>query len=236
MIGLYPFMNYPGVVLTHSELPGNQWSFLSPEGIFERQHTLARWNEFIAGWKDLPGGGCGYEAMSGHGRGILGYGIALSPSDDSVRLELQITNHSNELWRDLFVDMCLMHIRAPEFYDPQYKRTFIDIPGGKRRVSELAEREQRPLFIRHERSNESMHFYAPPKNRFWNWSDTRTTGNVVTTRSIDGQRSVSFEWEEIQMIACNWDLEHGCVHADPYLGNIPPGESRRISGMITFGR
>lgn len=139
------------------------------------------------------------------------YGISLTPSsNDVLQLELAVTNAGTEPWRDVFVDTCLMHIRAPEFYDPDYRRTFVRTTEKQHTcVGDLALAPQRPIFIRDGRDTANMHFYAPVRSQFWTWSVTRVAGNRVQTHSRDGRWSVTFGWENIQLIACNWDKDMG---------------------------
>lgn len=231
MIRVYPFMLHPGVVLAHTDLPADQWSLLSPEGVFDREATLSR-TEYVALWQDLPDGGVGYQARGDGGRGRVEYTFSLMPEEDCVALELAVGNRDHRPWKEVFVDVCLMQIRAPHFFDPEYSRTYVVGQSGLTPVAHLVASPQRPVFRHSGRTTDSLHFFT--SGSFWDVSDVEVSGNIVLTRSVDGEWTVAFAWDQLHMVACNSDGAHGCVHADPHLGDIAPGETKRVRGRITI--
>lgn len=246
MIGLYPFMLYPGVVLAHPELPDDQWSLLTPEGVFNHmpegtrpglvgEKTLSR-SEYTAMWRNLPGGGVGYEARSASGQGPIRYGISLVPGDDCVDLELTVTNCQDRAWEEVMVDLCLMNIRAPRFYDADYRRTYVIGPAGLTPVADFMASPKRPVFRRAGRTKGSLHFFWPENSKFWNMTDVELSGNLVLTQSVDGEWTAAFGWEDLYAVTCNQDLAHGCVHADPHVGDIAPGQAGQVKGKIYIAR
>jgi len=234
MIGVYPFMLYPGVVLAHPELPDDQWSLLTPEGVFNNVETLSR-VDYIAMWRNLPGGGVGYESRES-GQGLVKYGFSLVPGDDSIDLELAITNCNDKMWKGVMTDICLMNIRAPHFYDAEYTRTYVIVPEGLARVADFMKSPARPVFRRAGHIRESLHFFSRERSSFWYMTDIELADNLVLTQSVDGEWTVAFGWEDLHMAACNSDTAHGCVHANPYLGDIAPGQANRVRGKIYIAR
>lgn len=235
MIGLYPFMLYPGVVLAHPELPDDQWSLLTPEGVFNHEQTLSR-SEYVAMWSNLPGGGVGFEARSASGQGPVRYGISLASGEDCIDLELTVANCQDRVWQEVMVDLCLMNIRAPHFYDADYRRTYVLGPAGLTPVVDFMASPRRPVFRWAGRTKGSLHFFWPENSRFWDMTDVELPGNLVMTRSVDGNWTAAFGWEDLYMVACNRDTAHGCVHADPHLGDVAPGQASRVKGKIYIAR
>ncbi|MFA5865061.1 MAG: hypothetical protein WC975_10300 [Phycisphaerae bacterium] len=232
MIHLYPFMLYPGVVLAHSEFPEDQWSLLSPEGIFCSGRTLFR-QEYVALWQNGPNGQIFYEAINPpmENQGLVKYRFLMAPGNDVIDIKLTLTNLENQPWKEVMVDICLMDVRAPHFYDPDYTRTFVVTHKGLSPVAEFLASPQRPVFRKAGRTGDSMHFFGPP-NTNWIIMPEQVVQNIVITQSVDRKWTVGFGWEELSMVACNSDLAHGCIHADPHLGDIDPGRSVTVAGKI----
>ena len=231
MIGVYPFMLYPGVVMAHPDLSEDQWSLLTPEGVFNENETLSR-GGYTAMWENVPEGGVGYEARCEGGKGPVQYGIKLVPGEDVVDLELRITNCQEQVWKEVMADICLMNIRAPHFYDGEYRRTFVIGPSGLTHVSEFIASPKRPVFRRKGRKKDALHFYWPENSTFWNMTDVEISGDIVLTQSVDGEWTAAFGWEALAMVSCNTDAAHGCVHANPHLTNIPAGGAGTVRGKI----
>ncbi|OHE72603.1 MAG: hypothetical protein A2007_06495 [Verrucomicrobia bacterium GWC2_42_7] len=224
-------MGYPGVVITHSELPDNQWSLLTPEGVFCTGRILSR-TEYAAKWQNLPRGGIYYETKnhSNKTNGCVEYYFSMLPCEDVIDLTLKITNLDELIWRQVMADICLMNVRAQNFYDPDYSRTFIATRKGISPVSDFMESPKRPVFFKASKDSASMHFYIG--NPFWNITDINITENIVMTQSIDGRWTIGFGWQDICMISCNSDEYHGCHHSNPYLGDIVPNQTAQINGKI----
>jgi len=225
-------MLYPGVVIAHSEFPEDQWSLLSPEGVFCPGRILSR-QEYVALWQNGPNGQIFYEAINQpmENRGSVQYRFLMAAGDDVIDITLTLTNLENQPLKEVMVDLCLMGVRAGHFYDPDYTRTFVITHKGLSPVAEFIASPERPVFRKAGRTSDSMHFFGPP-NTFWIITPEELARNIVMTQSVDRKWTVGFGWEDLSMAACNSELAHGCIHADPYLGDINPGQSVTMAGKI----
>ena len=140
-------------------------------------------------------------------------------------------NHTSTTMRDPFALMCLTLSEFACFQDKGLERTFIQTEQG---LVSLAETDRPEGHF--EATMYGLRDSPPPV--FWlvSWtpkyvlsSDKATTGLLLRT-SPDGARTVGIGWHPAAIIYNSF--HHPCLHADPYIGDLMPGESKRVRGRV----
>jgi hypothetical protein len=129
------------------------------------------------------------------------------PATGCVYLSLLVENLGLVEWRETKAVVCLRLVAAPDFCDPQRKRTYWWCDN---RWSKL---ERGFPKIEIARSGQPV---------------------LIATESEPPGFVVAMGWSDVWNVGGN-DLPHNvCVHTDPRLGNVRAGEYKGIEGILIF--
>ena len=137
------------------------------------------------------------------------------PIHDGVEMSLTIENLTDQDWEEVGAGVCVQFHSAPDFYDPERKRTFY-VSGGELRTLEG------PY---HVAGDGVCHFWGPPKEAPADFS-------FVGIEAADGRHVLATWWEGARGIGGNCHQATLCIHSNPGFGNIPAGESRTRRGFL----
>jgi hypothetical protein len=196
-----------------------------PEAIFSREGLwyLSHVNPHIPSkfsglprvpWLPAPGG-IAFERTLPNGI-ILG-GRVLRANDTTVNLDLFIRNDSEETLTDVTLQTCAYLKPSGLFSEPVQSNKLVHTSSkGWVPMNQAATME--------------------PNGRYrvgWRGGPAVADKPVVLTRSRDDHHWVAMTWlkDTYSLIG---NPAHPCMHADPSLGTLQPGQHRTIKGRITF--
>jgi len=129
------------------------------------------------------------------------------PESGCVYLALMVDNFSKIDLRETKAVVCLRLVAAPDFFDPQRKRTYW---WAENRWSAL--------------------------DRGFPQIDIARPGipALVATESEPIGFVVAMGWPDVWNVGGNDMLHNLCAHTDPRVGTVRAGESKKIEGMLIF--
>ena len=145
--------------------------------------------------------------------GVLTLEARITPVEEGVQLSLEIGNASRDVWEKVRACVCVQFHAAPDFYDPERKRTFY-LSGGQLRTLEGPYRDPG--------------FYGPGQHPGYPQADA----SFIGINSEDGRHVVALWWQEGQQVFGNAHRATLCVHTDPAFQDIAPGESAIREGRL----
>jgi hypothetical protein len=139
--------------------------------------------------------------------GSLCISARFRPEEGCVYLGLLVDNLGKIELQETEAVVCLRLIAAPDFVDPQRKRTFWWTEG---RWSEL------------DRGFPKIEISRPDQPA------------LIAVESEPPGFVSAMGWQDVWNVGGNDMLHNLCVHTDPRVGTLGAGESKRIEGMLIF--
>jgi hypothetical protein len=145
---------------------------------------------------------------------------------------VQTTNLSGQTWDGLNAFTCFACYKAPSFHDPELRRTYIPVNGTLKPLA--------VLFSESNPGSDPKTFFAvaggPRLDDLWACRELRQHHRQVASAgcaclvSADGKWIAGIHTTTPAYLFNNRDLS--CIHADPLMGTVPPGET--AEGLSTI--
>ena len=157
--------------------------------------------------------------------------LELTPEEDSVKLELRVTNTGTVTLPSFFhINGCLNFINAPDFMDSTGASTFFRTGKGwqsmvpwRRRQSLQQGHDPYHILLEGCEDSEDVELLE----------DVHTVSSLCVRHSRDNQHAIGFAWDSPLRIDINFNRQH-CIHSVPRIGPLSPGEAKTILGKIYF--
>jgi len=157
-----------------------------------------------------------------------------TPFAGGVLLELSLCNKSDDVWKDCYAEICLQLANAPDFADIRRDRTYGRISGDWGVLAST------PTACPNPQNN--TYNATPPKPFLWEtlrgwWTnDIHVTLDhpVIFVRSFSGDAIIGIGFTPCIGYCNNLSPTMACIHSDPYIGNIPPGHKRQVTGRVFY--
>ena len=174
--------------------------------------------------------------------GLLSLAASVRADESGFALEMVIGNSAAEDWNQVHACTCLQLTPAAAFLDLGWERTWCVVDDQLVRVAEMKKvGKGKPYYLF---SMLDGH-HAPLRHRDphradakWCFTEASPDHGFICVTSVDASKTVWSGWEDVQYLQCNAASAYGCIHANPYFGDIGKGErvSRRGRvGMVDGG-
>jgi len=165
------------------------------------------------------------------------YRMTLAPTPNYIETHITVTNNSQLTFRDLYAHMCLNARRTPLLYDPDLRRTFVQI-GNQRRAMAKTDTSRSlqgvmPMYFLS--TVPAADRWMPDSQRDYGWAISKDVieSPVVAIQSSDRKWVAGMWFEPIHHIVGNSrNPPHGCVHSEPSFGTLEAGESASAVGRL----
>ena len=183
----------------------------------------------------LDGSGAAYAVESLAESGVF-FGLRVRAVEDRAFFEMSITNRSAKVLKSIRPLLCYQyHSLAgfPSANSDNFAHTYVMIDGKLVSVASLRVKDPRA------RARMAQVKDCADEHNWWAQEmggmieerlDRALT--VLTDRSDD--RKVVVLWEPGKNLLCNQEIP--CLHADPCIGDLGPGEARTVRGQLVFTR
>lgn len=131
------------------------------------------------------------------------------PGSGCVYLALMVENLDKIELREIKAVVCLRLVAAPDFFDPQRRRTY----WWSENTWTVLERGFPKIDL-----------------------DRPGIPALIATESDPPGFVVAMGWPDVWNVGGNDMLHNLCVHTDPRIGSVGAGESRRIQGILIFAQ
>ena len=166
--------------------------------------------------------------------GMTRIATKVTPIETGWVASMTIENRSKKDWPNVVTPVCLLLRAAPGFADTDWSRTvyrsggeFLPYKGRSTpsglsvfRMSLVKGRQQLERTPRHVRK----------------WGFTRRTSDdgIIGVVSKDGESVITTSWTQVHHLQANQKATFACIHGNPWLGDIPAGESRTVHGCVVL--
>ncbi len=150
--------------------------------------------------------------------GVVFSGHVRKKDDVSVALELSIANGSRRCMREIRIQTCAYLRAIKEFAGFTAGNKYVHVPE----VGWIPFDEAQTM--------------QPERGRFslgWRGGPKLADLPVMVTRSASAERLVAFTWYE-HTYSLIENFQHPCMHADPALPDLEPGQEAGIHGELLF--
>ena len=223
---LEPDARKPYVFIKVAEVPGQQWRLWIPE-IFSLQNARDRHfkkPDNILWHKDGDRLWYDKEIRESEEYAIRMH-IDVMPSRRGVVLTCTFTNQGLTSWGELaHPAFCLSSEEAPSFHNPNGDRSYVRIGGAWRALSEILG-EMPPPDVYNNFLVES------PRDPEAGFLHARIDDGYVARENEQRSHTLVFNCENSYRVDMNFNKMQ-CIHSEPGIGPLNPGENRTISGLI----
>lgn len=139
--------------------------------------------------------------------------------EDGIDMTVRVINLSRDTWPNTYVVVCVQLATAPDFADPRLERTWHHVNGAWRKFDPASVRKAHPG---------GCHFFGGMKPE-----DRATLSRPeIRVGSVCGRWHLSHSFPEATAVGGNCHATITCIHANPVLGALKPGESKAATGWL----
>jgi len=169
---------------------------------------------------------------------LLAYQLTAAPTSDGISIDWTITNLTRNVWPYSAGTVCMRNQDAPLLFDSTLERTFLRKKGRWKAVRETVPQPGQFWFL--PPGKEPCNLMRPLIEQ-GNWKlvdSVRPDEAIMAVRSRDEQWVLAQAWHEARYLIANTQTErkYACTDVCPYLGDIAPGQSVNVRGMIYYFR
>ncbi|MAV37285.1 MAG: hypothetical protein CMJ59_17720 [Planctomycetaceae bacterium] len=145
---------------------------------------------------------------------------------------LTVGNQSRRTWPHVVCPVCLLLRASGSFEDPDWRRTFYRSDGDFLPYHGRATNGGRDIFrmslVRGQRQIERTERHQ----KKWGFTKQPSDDGVIGVVSRDRSTVLTTTWKPTHHLQANLKRTFSCVHANPYLGTIEPGEAKTVHGCV----
>lgn len=231
--------DFCGLELTHPHFPQHRVRMRLPEGIVFYDeggafailmcgHTPTDWSR-------------AHDGTLSHRRTLddtFEYQVFAKPSGDTLHLRATVTNVSSRALTRIEFSPCIQLAAAPHLKDPALNRTFYHADGALLSVAD-ARRPNDPtkvqlsvtadLGFRWTLSDAEQHYG-------WGLASPDADAAFIATVAADAKGAIATWWQTGATLCTNVNPDSAifCIHAEPYIGTLAPGQSRTLTGQLVW--
>jgi len=210
------------------QLPGEVFRITIPEIISDTQDVIVPWSQTSPNWEI----GEDSARWSAQVPEVFRMAAEVLFRGERILASVRLTNLSGRAWRQANVFTCFAYWQAPSFDDPQLARTFLTVGEGWRSVGQL--------FAQHNPGDGPYTFFpvqgGPAPDELWlcrkipQWHPQMVSRGCACVVSADGEWVAGMATDSPAYVFVN--RVKRCVHADPLLPAVGPGETVEASSTI----
>ena len=167
--------------------------------------------------------------------GRLAIGANIQPHPLGFDLSLELTNKSPGDWKQVIAAVCLQLTPAASFLDLTRERTGCVSGGRVRSFAEMKTIGGRPEYLfAFVRDHTPQKLHGDPTQPGAKWSHTveRPDDGFLWVSAAGSNRTLWMGWDDSQFLQSNITPAYGCVHSNPFFGDMPSRKRVRRRGRI----
>lgn len=210
------------------QLPGEIFSTVIPEVISDAKEPIVPWHHPSPNWEIEQD----FARWSTHIEGVAHMEAEVRFRGEQIETWTRVCNLSPRTWEQVSAFICFKYWQAPSFDDPDLSRTFFPVDEGWKSVAQL--------FAEHNPGDGPYTFFAvaggPALGDLWvcrqipQWHPQVVARGCGCVISRDGQWVAGMSTPRPAYVFNN--RRKRCLHADPLLGTVAPGESAEGGAAI----
>lgn len=149
-----------------------------------------------------------------------------TPVTEGVRIVISLENLGPTTLHDVAARLCVSAYDAAEIADESLARTLIHTDNGLRALVQLDPEIDKNVYA----IRSGPEIKPPQFGNHRSVSRSIATCGLVMVQSLNRRHVVGIGFSSVQMIYTN--TANRCFHADPYLGDVAPGERKTVHGKL----
>ena len=217
--------------MVSADFPRDTFLLMLPECLFEKSGYFF-WCAELSASAAWQAHGANEAIRTAATPGAAEYQTRLTCHPGMLTLSLSIRNLSQERWRQAGGVVCLRLWEAPTFADGELVRTYMRSAGDFVSLADTDRSYGNPNFNAYLRSGVGpLAAWAEP-TALWTPRREVPDDGFVATVARDGSGVVAMFWEPFHDIGCNASEQFRCIHSNPMVGDLEPGETATCRGCI----
>lgn len=230
---------------------GYEWLYRMPEAVSCDEGVFKSWQTPILNWQGPDGDGMLWQEWDSNPEylvearanpayreqklemiGGIGFRTLIRHVDGGLQVQFTVWNKSDITFHNVQAQPCLGQ-PATGFEDPDMTRSMIDAVDGLTPLAGTDRGSGDPVrtwyrVVGHDRQTTWC-------QNFWGRaSATCCRRGIVLRTDITDRWTIGMAWDNAMAVYHNNDDSHRCLHSTPYLGDIPAGEHKTVTGWILF--
>jgi hypothetical protein len=210
--------------------PGNQFRFWLLEAVCTWDHGPLGDNKELYANARWSRDGSSVRQTSQVPR-LYSYTLFIKPAIDKMDLQIQLTNESPNSWENTVLPACFQLNESPSFCDWEGERTFVVVDGRYRAITQTNRVEpvrwQNYLLTERELPLQNGLVYGHQP-----LSPQRVSNGLIGVLSKDGRSVAGVIWNCVGYVFYNQHPDFCCIHSQPLLGHMKPGQTKRVKGTF----
>ena len=160
---------------------------------------------------------------------------SIKPDNSGFELNLSITNLSKTQWQQVLAAVCLQLTPAFSFLDLKRERTGCVVNSQFRTLNDMKTIGGKPEYLfAFVKNHPPQQLHGDPLIPGAKWSHTveKPDDGFIYVRSTDTKKTLWLAWSDSQFLQSNTTAAYGCIHSNPFFGNLSPGESSHRRGRL----
>ena len=222
--------------LVSADFSGDAFLLMLPECVLDRESGYFFWCSDLA-----PTGAWHAHGASGAVRvatlpEMAEYQASLNCRPGLVTFRLSIRNLSQRRWRQAAGVVCLRLSEAPTFADGELVRTYMRSRDEFVCLAGTNHSYGNPYFSVYLCAGmEPAAAWSEP-GALWTARREVPDDGFVATLARDGSGVIGLLWEPAHDVSCNSSEQFRCIHSNPLIGDLNPGETATCRGCACVSR
>ena len=160
---------------------------------------------------------------------------SIKPDNSGFELNLSITNLSGNHWKRVHAAVCLQLTQAFSFLDLKRERTGCVVNGQLRTLNDMKTVGGKPecLFaIVKNHLPQKLHGDPTILGAKWSHTVEKPDDGFIWVRSTDTEKTLWVAWSDSQFLQSNTAAAYGCIHSNPFFGDLSPGKISHRRGRL----
>ncbi len=168
--------------------------------------------------------------------GLLSLSVRIQAQGSGFALEMEIGNPSAEDWGRVHACVCLQLTLAASFLDLTWKRTHCVVDGrlvNFAQMKHIGKGKPYYCFAMLDGHTAPLRHVDPYReDAKWRFTEESPDMGFICVTSVNGSGTVWMGWEKVQYLQANAASAFGCIHANPFFGDIGSGERVLRRGRV----
>lgn len=228
-----------GLVLTHAHFPEHRVRMRLPEGIVFYEESgefgILTGARMPTDWSQADDGTLSHQRTL---ENTFEYEVFAKPAGDTLDMRATVTNVSSRTLTRIEFSPCIQLAGAPRLKDPDLTRTFYHAEGGFTAIAD-AKRPNDPTKVQVSVTSDLGFRWTlsdAEEGYGWGLASPDADAAFIATVASDAQGAIATWWRTGATLCTNVNPHSAifCIHAEPFIGALAPGESQTAIGQLVW--
>jgi len=167
--------------------------------------------------------------------GMGSFSTEVTVEDEYLEGKVRIKNARNHVVGGISPGICWSFRKAKNFYPDALERTYISLGGKLTRICDTDRRRSlegvMPVYAVKGAKGPERWRERVDNGYGWGLSEDEADDAFIGIESVDGRWATGTFYKDAYHLSFNTKgIWHGCIHSQPFLGTLAPGEEKEATG------